>query len=256
MSRPVRSPTRGQSETLAALLILAIVMIGISVVLVAGGQGLDSSSQTVHAEQTQRSLVDLASNIDEITHGSSSSQSAELDLDLGGNQGNVAVRESAGSLEVTTGGATIYNNELGAVVYTNEDLTIAYQAGGVWRHDGGGTIMVSAPGLSDRGSAPSTLTVPIIQVTGDATLTQRAAFEKEATNPLYPPKEVAASDTINIRIESQFADAWATFFIESLDIDESDVTVSNGGTVVEAQYASSEEAYFHVTHYRVDITDG
>lgn len=256
MSSPVRPATRGQSETLAALLILAIVMIGISAVLVAGGQGLDSSSQAVHVEQTQRSLVDLASNIDEITHGSSSSQSAKLDLDLGGNQGDVTVRESAGSLQITTGGTTVYDDDIGAVVYSNDDLTIAYQAGGVRRHDGEGTTMVSEPGLSDRGSAPSTLTFPIIQVTGDATLTQRAAFQKQATNSLYPSKQVATGDTINIRIESQFADAWATYFIESLDIDESDVTVSNGGTVVEAQYASSEEAYFHVTHYQVEITDG
>lgn len=247
---------RGQSEALGAVLVLAVVLIGISALVVGGGQTLSSSGQAVHVEQTQEALVELSANVESITHGSSDNQEAQVNLDTGDNQGEVRVDESAGHLTLDVGGSTVYDDSLGAVVYESGETTLAYQGGGVWRHDGDGSTMVNAPGFSERGSGPVTLTMPIIQVTGSSSLNHQMSASQQGMTELYPSIQVGVSDPINIRIESQFADAWGTYFVEKLGVDDGDVTVSGDGTVVEIEYAQSSEGFFHTTHYQVRLSDG
>jgi hypothetical protein len=246
---------KGQSEVLGAVLVFALVLMGISLVLVGGGQGIASSSQAVSETQTQEGLVELAGEVDAISHGSSDLSSADLNLNLDGNQNGPRVKQSDGSLEVIVGGTTIYDGSLGAVVYTAGETSIAYQGGGVWRSTGDGATIISEPGISERGSSPGTFTFPIIQVTGSTTLGDRTTVSRKATNQLYPSKSVGTSETVSIRIESEFARAWGEYFVDSVGIAESAVSVSNGGTVVEVNYATSEEAFLHLTHYRVEISD-
>jgi hypothetical protein len=244
---------RGQSEVLGAVLVFALVMLGIGLVLMGGGQAINSSNQAVVEDQTREGLVDLAGEVDAITHGSGDTKQTNLNLNLEGQQNGVQVRESAGSLRLEVGGSTVYDGPLGAVVYSTGDTTIAYQGGGVWRADGDGASIVSEPGASERGGSPGTLTLPIVQVTGSTTLGGQTVLTREATNQLYPSIDVGATETVTIRIESQFAEAWAEYFVDSLGVDESAVTVS--GDTVEVEYASSGRAYLHVTHYRVSISE-
>jgi hypothetical protein len=246
---------RGQSEILGGILVFALILIGIGAVLAVGGSVMGDSTQAVAESQVQESLVELASEGDAVTRGEGETKQVDLNLNIDGESSAVQVRENAGSVHLEVGGTTVHDGPLGAVVYETEDTTIAYQGGGVWRADGEGASMVSGPSVTQRGSSPGTLTFPIVQVAGSTSLSDQTVVSQAASSQLYPSKSVGTSETVTIRIESQFATAWADYFVTTVGLDESAVSVSNGGTVVEVTYASSQRAYLHATHYRLRISD-
>jgi len=245
---------RGQNEVLGAVFVFALILLGISVVLATGGEALGGSNQAVVESQVQESLVKLASEGDAVVGGDASTKQSDLNLNLDGQTEAVQVDEDAGSIHVEVAGSTVHDSSLGAVKYENEDTTIAYQSGGVWRADGDGASMLSGPGVTERGTSSGTLTFPIVQLTGSTSLGDRTVVSRESSTKLYPSVFVEGSETVDIRIESQFATAWAEYFVSTVGLPEDDVVVSNDGTVVEIEYASSGEAYLHMTHHELRIS--
>lgn len=145
----------------------------------------------------------------------------------------------------------IYNETMGAVVYRNGNDEIAYQGGGVWRkRTSGDSVMVSPPEFHYR---QATLTFPVIRVnpsgnsdgaSGAQTITIRGstAVDEIYPNPNdgYPDtdgdsdgfvdadnpgnsdddgdggsyRNPQANGTIVVKIQSEYYEAWGTYFRE------------------------------------------
>ncbi|MDF9744587.1 hypothetical protein NDI89_03220 [Natrinema sp. S1CR25-10] len=118
---------------------------------------------------------------------------------------NVTYTNDSGETEV------LYDEQLGALLYSNDDTEIAYQGGGVWRSDGTGSTMVSAPGIEYR---EGTLTFPIVHLAGDRVggTTVDGTVRRTAA-----PKRIDLDDrwnsdrgsvAVRIDIESEYCGAW------------------------------------------------
>jgi len=136
----------------------------------------------------------------------------------------------------------IHNETLGAVAYEGEDRTIAYQGGGVWQKDPeGGTRMVSPPEFHYREGTPM---LPVIRVVGDggaAGGSARATVSKGDfhARSIYPNasdsfdngdpfRNPVENGSVVVRIESDYANAWGSYFEERTD---GDVTYPAEGVV-------------------------
>lgn len=234
----VRRRVRGQSEIVGVVLLLALVLMGVSVIVTFGSATVSDIQSQSQVDRAEHAMTLFDSQAAMVALGDSEVQS--VTLPSGGN-GRYSVRENAGWIRVRhvnfTGNEhdeTIYNESLGAVLYQTGDVTLAYQGGGVWRKRGNGSTMVSAPEFYYRGS---TLTLPITRVrgsdggSGDVTAhveskrrTQRV-FPNLTASPTEDEEIGAPYDvddrtyrnpvkngTVNVTIHSAYYQGWASYF--------------------------------------------
>ncbi|WP_430505040.1 DUF7289 family protein [Haloparvum sp. PAK95] len=211
---------RGQSEVLGFILLLGLVTAGVTGVVVLGSEAVSDTRQSITSGTAEHAMTQFDSKASLVAHGDSSSQSATLagsssatrtvDPDRGWM--NVTIRNESDSDQIE---AQLMNVTLGAVVYEDGETTIAYQGGGVWRSDTGGSQMVSPPEFHYRGT---TLTLPLVTVDGDGSvnedvqITQNGPSENVYPNGSYSnPLE---NGKIVVEVHSEFYAAWARFFSE------------------------------------------
>lgn len=211
---------RGASEVVAVTLLIAVVMLGISSVLLIGGPQLLTSQEEVEIRQAERAMTQFDSSADRIIRGSSTTQ--EVDLGLRGHRGALDVEPEQGNITVNFvdsfedgGDVEVLNAELGTIRYENGDTTVAYQGGGVWRSDGGNATMVSPPviTLTDR-----TLKVPVVTLADDGSVHTDLQLS-QAQEPIqhYPDQRERFENKvgpamIHIIVESDYYEAWGQYF--------------------------------------------
>lgn len=211
---------RGQSEVLGFILLLGLVTAGVTGIVVLGSEAVSDTRQSITSGTAEHAMTQFDSKASLVAHGDSSSQSATLagsssatrtvDTDRGWM--NVTIRNESDSDQIE---AQLMNVTLGAVVYEDGETTIAYQGGGVWRSDTGGSQMVSPPEFHYRGT---TLTLPLVTVDGDGSvnedvqITQNGPSENVYPNGNYSnPLE---DGKIVVEVHSEFYTAWGRFFTE------------------------------------------
>ena len=146
--------------------------------------------------------------------------------------GSYRVDPDAGWINITHSGydggsdrAVLYNESLGALVYEDGDVTIAYQGGGVWRSQGANSTMVSPPEFHYQSA---TLTLPVIRVSGDsstggatvrAKVSTLASADRIYPNDLdtYPDGTTPYANPIRegnvtVTVHSTYWEAWADYF--------------------------------------------
>lgn len=221
-----RGRGRGQSEPLGFALLLGITIAGALVAAVLGGAALTDTQQTAEFDQAQQALTQFDSSASQVALGSTDIQSVAMSS---GGGGTYSVAPNAGHVTIVhynwSGPGTqhtVYESDLGAVVYQQNDRMVAYQGGGVWSSygDGQGRV-VSPPEFHYRGA---TLTFPIVRVTGsggasgDSTAVVR---QQTPTSVIYPNSSVTSPHTyenpqtkgsIVVEIESQYYEAWVAYF--------------------------------------------
>lgn len=245
---------RAVSEVLGTVLILGLV-IGVSGVLVATGGGLvtDTRTQTglQHAETQMAGFDTVASDVGygDADHGR---------FDFAFATGGMRVDDDAGWIRIThqnydgSADEVVLNESLGAVVYRTDSGEVAYQNGGVFRYEGGSTL-VSPPELHYR---EQTLTLPLLQVegSGGGTRTVGALVQSEgatARERVFPDagqtyddgstpyRNPIAGGTVTMTVHSRYYEAWASYFrthdvgtVVGVDPDARTVRVSvtSGGT--------------------------
>jgi hypothetical protein len=171
-----RSPSRGQA-TIGYALVIGIALIGTVTVVTLGATALtdiQGSSQSGAAEQA---MTQFDSRAAQVALGDSQTQ----EIGVGQSDGSYRVDPDAGNVRIvhvdfdgdttddgndvndsaTDDDELLYEADLGTVYYEQNDRTLGYQAGGVWRRSRSGSTMVSPPEFHYRGS---TLTFPIVRV--------------------------------------------------------------------------------------------
>ncbi|KAB1196620.1 MULTISPECIES: hypothetical protein [Haloferax] len=236
----------GQASPLAVVLLLGITVLGTTAIVTLGGAALDDTKQASNAARAEHSMTLFDSKVAITALGDSQSQAVELS---GSQSGEYLVREDSTRIVIThkdfDGNGTpqeLYDAELGSVEYRTGDVTIAYEGGGVWRTQDNGTSMVSPPEFHYR---DKTLTLPVIQVTGDGGTARSPTvdiLEKQQANRIYPkPSEYydnssqkyvnpVENGTVEVTIYSPHYRGWAQFFEErtegNMSLDHTNESVS------------------------------
>lgn len=218
-ARPLH--TRGQSEMIGVVLILAITITGSALVVAFGSSALSDAERDSRIGSVEHAMTQFDSRTSLVGLGGSGVQT--VDLGSGGPDSEVRVAADHGWLRVEVVNATteeveleVMNQSLGVVEYRDGDATVAYQGGGVWKTTSGGASMVSPPEFHYR---DQTLTLPLVVVEGDASSSGRLEIAKNGTpeskfpvagqadrmNPLTEGK-------INVTVQSTYYRAWGRFF--------------------------------------------
>lgn len=237
-------PGRAQSSVIGVVLIIGMTLAAASAVVMFGSAVLDDGRQQSQIGQAEQGMTQLDSRTAQVALGDSDAQT----IRLGQGQGRYQVNETEGRIRIyhedwdksntSDHKEEIYEANLGAVIYENGGTTIAYQGGGVWRHDkDGGSTMVSPPEVHNR---RATLTLPIIRVMGsDAASGDPQATVRSVTRgkPIFPdidgettPRSDQYDDSsevyyenpvstgnMTIQIESRYCEAWRSYFLSRTD---------------------------------------
>ena len=219
--------SRGQSSVIGVVLVTAITVLGVTGLLLFGSTALMDARSQSQIGAAEHAMTQLDSRFSLVALGSAERQGATVDLRSGasmtidGDKGwmNVSVYNRS-SNEVDQ---TVLNTTLGAIEYENDDTTVAYQGGGVWKKAGSsGSVMVSPPEFHyrQRGGEDPTLTLPLVVVRGNGSVPGEATVSKAETIAKFPN----ASDPdrtnplqggqINVTVHSQYYEAWGAFFEE------------------------------------------
>lgn len=217
---------RGQSSTIGFVLLIVLTVAGAGAIVGLGGQALEDTRSASTVDRVENAMTQFDSRASMVALGDASGQRVRFG---GGGDGTYSVDEDAGWIRVTHRNYTagndyeVYNESLGAVRYTNDGTTVAYQGGGVWRSDGDGSVMVSPPEVTYR---RATLTLPVIRTMGDggAGGSPTASVRSEGpTRSIYPNESLSYPDgrshlnpvrngTVKLTVHSEFYEAWGRYF--------------------------------------------
>jgi len=216
---------RGQSELVGVTLLLLIVVLGSTVVALTGVQALDDNKQTVAVSQAEKSLQEFDSRSSDVTLGFDGEASQVAELQRGDGDGAYELeRESWIRVQIrdTSNGTVqkkvVNKTTMGSVVYRNDGTTLAFEGGGVWRSDDGGSTMVSPPEFHFR---DGTLTLPIVSVSGDRSPNGRVRVTRDG-----PPERKFPDESRNltnrlrdgkvvVTVQSDYYRAWGRYFEEN-----------------------------------------
>jgi hypothetical protein len=224
MDEPFTSSTRSQSEVVGFALLVVITVLGISGIVLFGGDALRDVKSEARLESAQHSFTALDSEAAEVALGTAPVRTVDLHL----SDGRATVRHT-GRIKITTGNSTtLLNRTLGTITYSSGGSTLAYQGGGVWLHGGDRSRMVSPPELHYRGG---TLTLPAILVRGteDPVASDEIRLEK-GPQLLNLGRGYVPDTAITLSVTSDFYEAWAGYFRDrvpgvSVDVHHSNRTV-------------------------------
>ena len=217
--------SRGQSEVLGVVLLLSLTIIGATAITVMGASVLDDTQAQVGEGNAEQAMTQLDSKVSLVAFDSSQSQEVTVSS---GVDGTTEVRPDAGNVNVTFvpsdgDNVTIVDDEpLGEIVYEDDDTKVAYQGGGVWKHDGENAHMVSPPEFHyrvDERDQP-TLTLPLVTVRGEESSGDSVQVDDADRVPHFPDPDEPdlvnplGDGSVYLTLETEYAEAWAEFFEE------------------------------------------
>jgi hypothetical protein len=221
------SGERSQSEVIGVILIFGLVMAGSFAILALGATAIGDTEQKLSGDRAEKTLTQFDSKAGLVALGESDSQ--KVSLPERGNE-DFSVNESKGtlSIEVTniTSGSTVswgdplVEVELGVLEFKNDDRALAYQGGGVFRAGSGNGSMVSPPEFHYRNG---TLTLPIVNITGEGTLGPTATISHSDENKTFPlTKSVNHTNPLDnhrvkLTVQSEYYEGWGQYFEERTD---------------------------------------
>ena len=213
---------RGQSSPIAMVLIFALVIGATTTVVVIGGSAINDTKEQLDMRTAENTMTQLDSQASLVALGASNTQ--QVELSAAGDR-RYRLVEDAGQITVshhTTSNGTeqILQDDLGKVYYEDGETEVAYQGGGVWRSDGdGNAIMISPPEFHYRGA---TLTLPIVTVSGEKEIRDRAVITHNNTEQFYPNQSAGnvnplGTGQVSVSVQSEYYRAWGNYFAERTD---------------------------------------
>jgi hypothetical protein len=241
-----RRSDRGQSELVGTVLILGLSMTVIGTSVMFGGVALDGLVSTAEANNVENGMSHLSSKISLVALGDADSQRFSLGLMQ---EGSVSVQPDAGRItisNVTNDSRTeLFDSDLGAIVYSGGSREVAYQGGGIWSKRDGTSSLASPPEYYYRGT---TLTFPIIQVTGEGTVggqpSGRITPDGVATNAVPTVETPLENGTIEVKIESEYYEGWHEYLTQR---SEGDTQIFHSNKTVVSTLTVPDEVTFDNT---------
>lgn len=204
---------RAQSELIGTVLLLGITIAAVTVTVATGSVALAAVTDEAQTAGVENGMSQFTSQTSLVALGETDAKRFDLGSVDGG---DLRLDEDAGRVEIRIEGenGTIEDESysLGTLVYAGENREIAVQGGGVWTTDGTRGRMVSPPEYHYR---DSTLTFPIVRLTGDATAPSRGtgvvtnASSAEVFPTVSNPLE---NGTVVVEVQSDYYEGWYDFF--------------------------------------------
>jgi len=218
--------SRSQSEVVAVVLILGLVLLGAFVIVGLGVGAIGGTESQLSDDRAEKVLTQLDSKASlvaldradsqEIAFPSDGGDAFSVDEDAGWLKIEIVNRTSGDTVEWTEEDGLV-NVSLGALVYENGDTRMAYQGGGVFRSGGERGMMVSPPEFHYR---DGTLTLPIVNVTGNQLSGNGARISHSAENRAFPlvdqPNPLDDHEVV-VTVQSEFYEGWGHYFEERTD---------------------------------------
>lgn len=259
-----RSIARGQSEVIAVVLIVGIVLAGTAIIVGFGAGAIGGTESQLSDQRAEKTLTQLDSKAGLVALGEANSQRISVPTEAGE---QYRVVEDEGWMEVAVTNLTdesefeVMSTTLGAVVYENENETMAYQGGGVWRATDNGGSMISPPEFHYR---DGTLTLPAVTVTGDRSLSSNVNIDHESEERKFPLPgnedrlNPLDNHRVEVTVQSSYYRGWGEYFATrtdgSVDYDHenNEVTVTlvtpiNVNEITAASASLSAGGEFHVS---------
>jgi FlaG/FlaF family flagellin (archaellin) len=194
------------SDTLGFVLMIAVVILAAGVLYATGFPLIHSKEEATHMQEMEQSFKVLGRNINKVAFGEAPRRSSEIKIYKGAMS---TTRESYMRIN-----HTIYT--LGTIEYTTERETIAYEGTGVFaRYSTGGMIILHEPHINIAG----TPAIPVIILNGTGSVggvgVVRVIVEEADEQE---PAVLTRSESTSLEIRSEYYEAWARFFNESLNI--------------------------------------
>ncbi len=245
---------RAVSDVVGYVLVFALVTATIGTVFAVGFVGLEDRQNAERVANVERAFDVFDDNVRDIQRYEDPSRATEIRLSDG-----------TLSLQAETRVTLEYENESGTfdgrsfrmstLTYTNGDTTIAYEGGAWFRVDGDRATMRSPPRFvaeDDRTVLPVVRLIrddDVEAIRTDGTVQVSTRLSGSSTNR-YPVPASGEVESIRLRIESPYADAWAEYFEESDEF--SDFSRPNDGEVV-ATVEEDERVSLRVVGVRVSL---
>lgn len=206
--------TRAATPVLGIMLMMGFTIAAALALFATGGVLIESSQSSLEEDQARESMEDIASQVDRTLAGPQSVGEFSFD---GVGDGTPRVQADTGDFRIIQNGTERYNESIGALEFEHDDTTFAYQGGAVWRADAtGDAVMVRPPDVHYNFR---TLTVPIINITGDVTAEQQTGEMRIGdTTRLYPtdPEDdpnPLEGGSVEVEIKSnRYCTGWEEYF--------------------------------------------
>lgn len=215
---------RALSQVIGYSLLIGIVFLAISSIAAGGGYGaLQDLQQEPREQNAQQSMAQFASEASAVGHG----RAQRREVSIGPRSpATRRVEPSQGTLKIKVNPEdgpqrTVFESELGRVVYDTGDTQVAYQGGGVWQSVGDSSVMLSEPNFYYRGtgSASETLTLSLVSLTGpdrvvgqDVTISDANTSQDAYT--VGGNGSALVGSQVYVVVESEYSDAWADYLSE------------------------------------------
>jgi hypothetical protein len=252
--------TRGQSEVLSVIILTGIIVVSVALTLSLGLGAFGTTQDQYGHAVAENEFSSLAGTTEDVAFSSVSQRSVDLELARDQTQGQTYIRPSSGYITVRVGGAAVYSEDFGAVVYIPANVdgggaSVGLQGGGVFQRTPSGTAVVNEPPMTSEDLSKRTLTIPILHVRGDGQLQSGATISQRSLSDRYPAKEVAASDTVEITIKSRYYRGWGTVLNESLNIPEDQISYNDNTETVTATVGAGNELFLHLRTYDLKYSE-
>ncbi|WP_396613474.1 hypothetical protein ACH9L7_17780 (plasmid) [Haloferax sp. S1W] len=213
--------TTAQSEGLAVVLLLSMVLLGTTTVLLVGGTALTDSRQNVQSSQAEHAMRQLDAGASAVAFENADQSTVDLGVAAGDGslqsteRGWMRVEIQNASTDYADPNTSVLNVSLGSLVYESGETTVAYEGGGVWRSDGGTTTMVARPEFHFRNG---TLTVPIMSLTESNSLYEEVEVVESAPFQRWYPNATAgrphkiSNAKVVVTVQSEYYEAWGQYF--------------------------------------------
>lgn len=222
----ISSSEKAISEVMGAMIILAITIIGISMITLAGVPYIFKIQDMANVRNAEQTFTIIDSQASKAFFGDNPVQMIDMNLNSGilEVQPNGTGKESF--IEINRKNITgdkIYLS-MGKLKYRLDERIVAYEGGGLWsKYPSGGSVMLSPPEFHYDGR---TLTLPVISMEGNASIGGKGAasvsFTKKETIQVYPntsagfisrvnPLDFNTSGKVFLNVTSEYYDAWADY---------------------------------------------
>lgn len=221
------SSLRGQSEVVGTVLVIGMVLAGATIIVGAGALSLNESQDRLSEDRAEKTLTQFDSKAGLVALGEAGAQETGLPGDL---DEDYRVDSEAGWMSITIENASdsgypvwledqdgeVVNVTLGEFAFENDRSKIAYQGGGVFRATDQGGMMISPPEFHYRGG---TLTLPLVNITSDGTLSRNARVSGGETTTVFPDESISENarnplidKQVTVTVQSEFYEGWASYF--------------------------------------------
>jgi len=206
---------RAVGPVIGVILIIAMVLTVAVTVAAFGAAMLQDTQSDIENSQTETAFSQLSVDASELRETGD-----EVEFNLGHRDGQVQTIDDTGELEVRlereTADDVIYNTSLRSLVYERDGKQVAYQGGGVFRKQGSGSSLVSAPEFFYRDNS---LVFPVTILEGDLDKSGSldGTLSLKETKRIYPTANPNRSNplqegTIFVTLESEYCQGWEEYF--------------------------------------------